>query len=166
MVAMTNMPMGYRIEVVQAASAQRGYLAEVCVGERTILCVGGQTREVTMMVSSNGRDFVGRKAGESGLRDAVSCDGTFWVVGEYGYLARSDDDGASWTAIETGTKGCLFSAARIPGLVEAFLIAGDHGYVARVNRDATVQPLATELNVRIFAVVPKAETTWLLADPG
>src|SRR5262245_58832140 len=78
-----------------------------------IVAVGG-TSSAFLLVSSNGRTFT-RRAAPSGVglrRVLPGPDGSFFVAGEYGTFARTDDDGATWTDFDTGTSSCLFGLGR------------------------------------------------------
>ncbi len=57
-------------------------------------------------------------------------DGTTWIAGDEGYLARREDDG--WKVMDTGTTESLQSLARTEGGVIA---AGDGGAVVQVDGD-------------------------------
>lgn len=51
------------------------------------------------------------KFGDATLRGAVAVDSGWWVVGDGGTMAVSQDRGASWTAIDSGTTASLYAIA-------------------------------------------------------
>jgi suppressor of fused len=126
-------PMSADLEmgVLSPRSDGRGYVAGFAVTDEMIVALGGLDRAPIVMASSNGRDFVERKAPKDhGLRGAIAVADAVWVCGEHGQLATSRDHGGSWKLIETGTQGCLFGLALAAD--GALWVVGDQGYAARV----------------------------------
>lgn len=95
-----------------------------------VVAVGGQGRDL-FLLADDGWHFRGKRSVGKGLRNAWWNDHGIWVVGEYGYAARSTDGGATWEKIPTGTSGCLFGV--VQDAEGVFWIAGDNGYVARAT---------------------------------
>lgn len=101
------------------------------VANDTLYFVGGRG-ENYMLTSKDGRVFkdVKVKPGR-GLRGLLLEGKEAWIVGEYGFLAKSTDGGKRYTEIDTGADGCLYTVAREPG--GGVWIGGDDGYLARVE---------------------------------
>ncbi|MFO0674762.1 MAG: hypothetical protein U0235_34960 [Polyangiaceae bacterium] len=95
-----------------------------------VVAVGGQGRDL-FLLADDGWHFRGKRSVGKGLRNAWWNDHGIWVVGEYGYAARSTDGGATWEKIPPGTSGCLFGV--VQDAEGVFWIAGDNGYVARAT---------------------------------
>ena len=118
---------------VQPGSHHALVLGLATRGPRAI-AVGGQGRDL-FLASDDGVVFRVGHSPNGGLRSAwLEPDGGIWVVGEYGYAARSSDGGATWEKITTGKfaryKGpCLFGIVRDPD--GAFWLGGDGGFVMR-----------------------------------
>lgn len=118
----------FRVDVSVPAGAYSHLVLGLATRGRDVCAVGGQRSDL-FVTSTDGAKFVpGRSLGR-GLRGAWWNEHGIWVVGEYGYAARSSDAGVSWTPIKSGTSGCLF------GVVEdgdgTFWLAGDGGHLAR-----------------------------------
>lgn len=116
------------------AAVKPGTHAALVLGFAThrggVVAVGGQGRDL-FLLADDGWHFRGKRSPGKGLRNAWWNDHGIWVVGEYGYAARSSDGGATWEKIPTGTSGCLFGVVQDSEGV--FWIAGDNGYVARAT---------------------------------
>ncbi|EJM22903.1 BNR/Asp-box repeat protein [Pseudomonas sp. GM21] len=97
---------------------------------------------------------------------AISQQGQRWfVAGEQGFLARSDDDGASFAQLESPYGGSLFTAqSRSDG---ALLVAGLKGN-AFISHDAgdTFQPLNVGLPISFSDSVVLASGQVLFANQG
>lgn len=151
------------LQIVSPARRGRGYLGALASSEDTVVAVGGTNGDTpTFLASANARRFHLRGEVEHGLRDVCSRDGAWYVVGEYGWCARSRDDGATWTQIATNTDGCLFAVAADD---DGLWIAGDDGYVARIAGDAA-EERALGLGHRIVGFVRAADSWWLLGFDG
>jgi len=123
------------LSVLQDPSDDHGYVAGIAVTDELILVAGGTSRETPILLaSSNARHFEARKTPRQlGLRDVLAVDEAVWTCGEYGQLAVSRDQGATWKLFDTGTDACLFGL----GLAAdgAVWVVGDRGYAARVSDD-------------------------------
>ncbi|WP_203932003.1 DUF4132 domain-containing protein [Virgisporangium ochraceum] len=91
------------------------------------VAVGGQGWSVAA-VSSDGYAFRRVVAPGRGLRGALLRGDGLWVVGEYGFIARSTDRGGSWRQLASGTSGCLFGVVADDD--GRLWVAGDDGYLA------------------------------------
>lgn len=121
---------------VKEQDGDQGYLAElIVVDDKYIVAVGGTYNQPTVLVSSNGKDFVRRKGLGSGLRAVVAWGGGLLEVGEYGLVATSGDLGKTWTKHESGTQVCLFGVTVHGGRP---WICGDEGYAGMFNGTACV----------------------------
>src|ERR1700733_4442826 len=98
------------LTVLQPASDGLGYMAGFAITERMILAAGGTSSSApTVLASSNARHFEARTTPRRlGLRDVLVVGDASWTCGEYGQLAVSRDDGATWSLLETATADCLF----------------------------------------------------------
>lgn len=81
--------------------------------------VGGRGRNV-LFRSDDGRDFQAdphkalmkkRLDGATGFRMISVFDDEIWMCGEWGWVGRSRDLGATWTRIPTGVRNCCWSLA-------------------------------------------------------
>src|SRR5689334_25158954 len=92
------------LSVLAQMREERGGVAGLAVTDEMIVAVGGAGGEPLVMASSNGRDFVDRKAPkDTGLRGALAAADALWACGEGGQLAVSRDHGATWRRLDTGT---------------------------------------------------------------
>src|ERR1051326_7153047 len=123
------------LPVLQEARDELGYMAGFAITDQLILAAGGtSSRNPVLLASSNARHFEPRKTPrELGLRDVLAVGDALWCCGEYGQLAASRDQGATWRLFETGTNACLFGLAFGPD--GAVWVVGDGGYAARVLGD-------------------------------
>jgi photosystem II stability/assembly factor-like uncharacterized protein len=98
----------FTLEIVRTAGDDIGLMGGLSYNAGTLLAVGGTSAPV-LFGSTTGRLFRVQSAHHDGLRGSwVDEVGTLWVVGTHGYIARSTDDGASWTPFDLGTDACLF----------------------------------------------------------
>lgn len=138
----------------------------LAVADRRVIAVGGTTRPF-VVVSSDVRGWAERPTPTNrGLRRVIPGPGnSFFVVGEYGTFARTDDDGLTWTVLDTGTSGCLHGLGRaVDGHV---WICGDNGYVAWLAPDATAtQRVDIGTTARQGCVLPIDDTVYLLGADG
>ncbi|MBA3456747.1 MAG: hypothetical protein H0T42_26900, partial [Deltaproteobacteria bacterium] len=127
------------LTVLQATSADCGYVAGFAVTEQMLIAVGGQSnRQPIVLASSNARQFEARKTPRAlGLRDVLAVGDAVWTCGEYGQLAVSRDHGASWAMLETGMDGCLYALAL--GADGSIWCTGEDGYAARVRGERAVR---------------------------
>jgi suppressor of fused-like protein len=121
------------LTILLAPAEDRGYLAGFAITDQLIVAAGGtSSRSPTLLVSSNARHFEARGTPRDlGLRDVLVVDNAIWVCGEYGHLAASRDQGATWRVLDTGTDGCLCGLAR--GHDGAMWVVGEKGFAARVG---------------------------------
>lgn len=152
------------LRIVSSPSSRRGYISEIVEAGDVLLAVGGTSRAVTVLASSDGEHFWPRTAPARGLRDVCVDGGEIVIVGEYSLVARSTDHGETWTELTTSTSGCLFSA--LPDAERGVVwICGDHGYVAELRGG---QLLRREVGIseRLSAVARGAGSLWLLGYGG
>jgi photosystem II stability/assembly factor-like uncharacterized protein len=96
-----------------------------------ILAVGGQRGDVTLLSEDGGDSWERLASPGKGLRGGFVDGDVILVCGEYGFLARSDDGGATWVTADTGFSGCLFGVTRDTSVDGGgYFVAGDAGYVA------------------------------------
>ena len=94
-----------------------------------LVAVGGQRVDVALLSEDHGRTWQALPSPGKGLRGAWLDGDTLWVCGEYGFLACSRDGGASFTAVDTGSGGCLFGVAvatvtaACPSGINAYIMA-------------------------------------------
>src|SRR2546423_6742503 len=90
-----------------------GYVGSLAITDRMIVAAGGtSSRAPSVLASSNARHFeVRHTPRELGLRDVLAVGDALWACGEYGQVAVSRDQGATWKLFETGTEVCLFALA-------------------------------------------------------
>ena len=121
------------VTVASAPNGRRGLVLGLAIHGDTAVAVGGQGRDL-ILVSTDGVTWKEARGKGKGLRGALLRDDGLWVTGEYGYLAKSEDLGKTWTAVKTKTDGCLFGVvADDDGHV---WVAGDDGYIA-VSKNGT-----------------------------
>jgi photosystem II stability/assembly factor-like uncharacterized protein len=125
------------LTVLQETTDAVGYVASFAVTDQMLVAAGGtSSRRPFVLASSNARHFEPLKTPrELGLRDVLAVGDALWVCGEYGQLACSRDQGATWKLFDTGTNACLFSLALGPD--GAVWVVGDEGYAGRVLGDRT-----------------------------
>lgn len=153
------------LTVLREASEDVGYVSAIAITDQRLVAVGGTSRQGPLvLVSSNARQFERRACPTAfGLRSVLAVGDAVWVCGEYGQLATSRDHGASWTVLETGTEGCLYSLAL--GLDGAVWVVGDAGYAARVLGERVVR-VELGTSVRISRVVAVREEMCFLGFDG
>jgi len=125
------------LTVVLDAAEDFGYVASFAVTDQLLLAAGGtSSRHPFVFASSNARHFEPLTTPRAlGLRDLLAVGDALWVCGEYGQLACSRDQGATWKLFDTGTSACLFALALGPD--GAVWVVGDEGYAGRVLGDRT-----------------------------
>jgi photosystem II stability/assembly factor-like uncharacterized protein len=122
------------IETSVQPGTHRALVLGVATHGMRAIAVGGQGRDL-FLASDDGVTFRTGSSPNGGLRTAwMEPDGGIWVVGEYGYAARSSDGGTIWEKIVTGKwrqyQGpCLFGIARDPS--GEFWLSGDKGHLMR-----------------------------------
>ena len=92
------------------------------------LAVGGQGQDI-FLATTDGQTFQEGRSPGKGLRGACIHDGTLWITGEYGFLAKSTDGGRRWDTIALQTSACLFSV--VADSHGWLWVAGDNGFVVR-----------------------------------
>jgi len=121
------------VTVASESNGRRGLILGLAIHGDMAVAVGGQGRDL-ILLSKDGVTWKEVRGKGKGLRGALLRDDGLWVTGEYGYLAKSEDLGKTWTAIKTKTGGCLFGVvANDDGYV---WVAGDDGYLA-VSKNGT-----------------------------
>jgi photosystem II stability/assembly factor-like uncharacterized protein len=136
-------------------------------GPRAI-AVGGQGRDY-FLTSDDGVTFRAGQSPNGGLRTAwMEPDGGIWVVGEYGYAARSSDGGATWEKIVTGKwkkyQGpCLFGIARDES--GDFWIGGDGGHLMRSTDGVAFKKIAG-VGESMGRITPSKLGALVPTDPG
>lgn len=92
-------------------------------------------------------------------------DGRLVIFGMNGHAFWSADAGATWQAIDTGTKQFLLAGGLLPD--GAVLLAGGGGTVLRID-PATLQVAAGQLPERngITALLPKGDALYLATEAG
>jgi photosystem II stability/assembly factor-like uncharacterized protein len=125
------------LTVLQDAGDLFGYVASFAVTDQLLIATGGtSSRHPFVLASSNARHFEKLTTPRQlGLRDLLAVGDALWVCGEYGQLACSRDQGATWKLFDTGTSACLFGLALGPD--GAVWVVGDEGYAGRVLGDRT-----------------------------
>lgn len=153
-----------KLRILSSPSSRRGYIAEICEAGGAIMAVGGTSRAVTVLASSDGEHFWPRTTPARGLRDVCVDGDEVVIVGEYGLVARSADHGATWRELTSNSSGCLFSALADAerGVV---WICGDAGYLAEVRGDS-LQRKDIGVSERLSAVARGAGALWLLGYGG
>ena len=153
------------LTVLHEASGKAGYVSAFALTDQLVVAVGGTSnRNPTCLASSNAKQFELRTTPKQlGLRSVIALADALWACGEYGQLATSRDHGASWTLIDTGTTGCLYSVAL--GLDGAVWVVGDEGYAARVLGEKLVR-VDVGTSVRISRVVAVREEICFLCFDG
>ena len=129
------MSVDLELSVLQEPSDDHGYVAGIAVTDELVVVAGGTSSETPMLLaSSNARHFEVRKTPRQlGLRNVLAAGDAVWTCGEYGQLAVSRDNGATWKLFDAGTDACLFGLARTTD--GAVWVVGDRGYAARVIGD-------------------------------
>jgi len=112
-------------------------------GARAV-AVGGQGRDL-FLASDDGRAFRTGHSPNGGLRSAWLEGDDVWVVGEYGYAARSRDGGATWEKISTGkwkrhAGPCLFGIVRDED--GSMWLGGDGGFLMRSTDGSTFKKVS------------------------
>ena len=153
------------LTVLHEASEGAGYVSAFAMTDQLLVAVGGTSnRNPTCLASSNAEHFEPRTTPKGlGLRSVIAVGDALWACGEHGQLATSRDHGASWTLIDTGTTGCLYSLAL--GLDGAVWVVGDDGYAARVLGEKLVR-VDVGTSVRISRVVAIREEIGFLCFDG
>ncbi|MEM9069095.1 MAG: hypothetical protein AAGE52_11345 [Myxococcota bacterium] len=118
------------LQVLQAADGELGFIANVTVVGEAIYASGGTYHRSTWLTSKDGRSFQRRNTPPtSGLRGhCVRDSGDIVVVGEYGTVATTGDEGDTWTCHDTPAPACLYRVCEAFGAIWA---CGDGGVVLR-----------------------------------
>ncbi|GIJ58433.1 DUF4132 domain-containing protein [Virgisporangium aurantiacum] len=118
---------GLRMGACADTDNPRQLILGIATHDGSAVAVGGQGRSLAA-VSSDGYAFHPVISPGRGLRGALLREDGLWVVGEYGYIARSTDRGHSWRQLTSGTGGCLFGV--VADRDGRLWVAGDNGYLA------------------------------------
>ncbi|MEM6293167.1 MAG: hypothetical protein AAGA54_17965 [Myxococcota bacterium] len=141
----------------------RGYLAAITSSAKVLYAVGGQS-EGLLLASSNGSQFHPRAKFSRGLRSVHVHDERVFVCGQNGFLAYSDDEGASFTAIAHEGGGCIYDFAEVDGVL---LASADGGVVHRIALDTLeVSRLDTGASDRMLRVEATQHGLFLLDAAG
>ncbi|MEJ7600275.1 MAG: hypothetical protein WKG01_20365 [Kofleriaceae bacterium] len=104
------MTVDLELTVLSQPSRELGILTGFAVTDQMIVAVGG-----TVVVSSDARTFERRPSLQAqratSSRAALAIVDQVWTCGDGGQLAVSRDHGATWTAIDTGTRSNLHALA-------------------------------------------------------
>jgi len=121
-----SMPPKYKLETLHEAQSGLGFLANMGQIDGHVFASGGTYHRSTWLHASDGRRFEARSTPEtSGLRGMfVESLERIYVVGEYGTLAVTADQGRSWQPMDEGLDGCLY---RIIKADETLLVCSDNG---------------------------------------
>ncbi len=95
------------ISVCATPKSRRGLVLGFAVADDRVYAVGGQGFDL-FYTSDDGATFKQGASPGPGLRSVHARGDDVWVVGEYGYAARSSDRGASWKKLPTKSQACLF----------------------------------------------------------
>ena len=104
------MPASPTIHACAVPEGRRGLVLGFAVHEDRIYAVGGQGADL-FLTSDDGASFKQGSSPGRGLRSVMARSDGVWVVGEYGYVARSNDQGKSWKPLPTKSHACLFGVA-------------------------------------------------------
>ncbi|HEY5951675.1 MAG TPA: hypothetical protein VIV40_39545, partial [Kofleriaceae bacterium] len=153
------------LSVLQRPSDGLGYVAGFAITDALIVAVGGtSSRCPTVVASSNARHFEVRKPPRQlGLRDVLATGDALWACGEYGQLAMSRDNGATWKLFDAGTDACLFALALAPD--GAVWVVGDHGYAARIEGDK-LERIDLQTTARLAAIYAQRDELVVLGFDG
>lgn len=99
-----------KINVCAVPDGRRGLVLGFAVHEDHAYAVGGQGWDL-FYASTDGATFKPIQSPGSGLRSVFAREDGLWVVGEYGYIARSNDRGATWAKLASKSRACLFGVA-------------------------------------------------------
>lgn len=156
------------LEILHDAHDGLGYVGALERKGNVVWAVGGAWGTPLVMTSEGGKTFRRRKPPDaSGLRDVLPLgEGHALVVGETGALFETKD-AETWRAIETGTKGCLFTLERAHGSI---WLAGDDALVMTSAdgitwRKPRLGKHTTELG-RIQRLTHALGTLWFLGYEG
>jgi hypothetical protein len=143
-----------------------GDLYSLVVRDGRAYAIGGTYHKPTLLYSVDGRSFVRWNTPQvPGLRDVEIHDGRVWITGEYGTIAWTDTEGASWNTIATNVNVCLYWIERGPG--GWLWITGDSGLVWK-TKGKTLRRVPTQTDGRVFQAFfdPLDGKPWLLDSSG
>lgn len=152
--------------VVAPVDEERGFIACLRVVGGLLFAIGGTDQEATIVASADGRNVHPCAAPEtSGLRRGLEGDdGRLWVVGEYGVIASSADQGLTWTYATNKANGCLQGIERNSrGELAAF---GEKGALLTSRAGKTWKAQKVGFKGTIFGLVPIDGADLLLRDDG
>ncbi len=87
------------------------HVLSIEIGDRVAYFSGGSGRG-EVHATSDGKKLHRRQSPDGGLRGIKLIGDELWLTGEYGKLLVSTDRAASWTALESPTRECLWDLAR------------------------------------------------------
>ncbi len=126
----------YKLRTAHKQDNSLGFISKISTHDGWAFASGGTYGRTTMLASEDGGPFVKKATPDtSGLRHCLARENDLLVAGEFGMIARSVDQGSSWTVC--GNKGarkggCLYGIAEAFG---ALLVTGDGGMVHRSDDD-------------------------------
>ncbi|MBI2379296.1 MAG: hypothetical protein HYV16_00875 [Gammaproteobacteria bacterium] len=92
-------------------------------------------------------------------------DGSLLLAGEAGLVARSNDEGRSWTRMSFPYEGSLFGIGETTG--KALLVAGLRGHVFRsVDNGASWQEVSTDVVGALNSVLNTGSGVYVLGNDG
>jgi HEAT repeat protein/photosystem II stability/assembly factor-like uncharacterized protein len=155
-----------QVGTLQKAPSDSGYFGNLYERDGRIWAIGGAYYSAVLAVSCDGAHFYQRPIPDtSGLRDlAWADDGGLFIVGEYGLLAHSADQAASWTTSDLGTGGCLYTIV-IDG-AGAIWIGGDDGLLLCSTDDETFSPVELDNSSRVGRLSIIDDTVWAGCGDG
>lgn len=122
-------------------------------GETLWLAGGGRGESIVLRYHEGGFRRCA-ETGAAGLRAVLALDSRAAIVaGEYGYLARTDDGGASFRAIDLGTRACLYAVTR--DREHRLWVAGDDGLRVSCDGGATFERAPGWTGRTFRVVMPK-----------
>lgn len=155
--------MASTVSILNAPSSKRGYVAAISSSDQAIYAVGG-AHSGMLLVSSNGIDFHPRGEFDSGLRSVIVVQSRVFVCGQHGHLAYSDDEGATWTSIDTKVGGCIYDFEQVEG---ALLASADGGVLHRIDlQTLEVTQVDTGASDRLLRVANTEHGVFLLDGAG
>ncbi len=131
-----------------------------------LVASGGQGRSIVLTGDMYTLDLPGKSPGR-GVRSACLTTKSLWVVGEYGFVARSDDGGNSWEELDAKCgNACLYSV--IEDAQGWIWLGGDDGALAVSKDGETFKRVKNKIKgtVRRMTHTPDGEVLLPTARPG
>jgi photosystem II stability/assembly factor-like uncharacterized protein len=125
----------FTVELIEEGDSSDAFITSVEIKDKLVMASGGTNYTPIVLASTDGKTFRRRTVpgAASGVRSMRALDDnppSFWLVGEFGLIARTTDRGATWTVSKNARQPCLWD------LIEeketgAYWVAGDEGLVLR-----------------------------------